>query len=186
MSRLRLATFISKGIQFSFLTAFFIFQGCLRLFKGRGEAAKKGAWMSFVPSLSPTTKFRVKMNNENKTISCLLLLFLIFPWKCKGNNWYYMQIFWCSKLLKYYSKKGQIIRGFLFFLVPYVRFLFESLKLIKQIFPRFNQISRCSKLLKYFNIFQEFLPSLKFFLLHTNVPYFSTLHQKRFFSWPKT
>ena len=38
-----------------------------------------------------------------------------------------MQIFWCSKLLKYYSKKGQIIRIFLLFLVPFIRFLFESL-----------------------------------------------------------
>ena len=131
--------------------------------------------MSFVPSLSPTTKFKVKMNNAVRTKPALVSFycFLFFPESLKettGTN--IMQIFWCSKLLKYYSKKGQIIRR-LSFLVPYIRFLFESLTLIKKIFPRFDQISGCSKLLKYFNIFQEFLPSLKFFSLHTNVPYFS-------------
>ena len=92
-----------------------------------------------------------------------------------------MQIFWCSKLLKYYNKKGQIIRLFLLFLVPYIRFLFECLKLIRQFSPRFDKISGCSKLLKLFNIFQKFLPSSKFFLFDTNVSYFSTLHQNNFF-----
>ena len=42
MSNSRLAKFISKGIKFSFFTAFFFFQGCMRLFKGRREAVKKG------------------------------------------------------------------------------------------------------------------------------------------------
>ena len=79
------------------------------------------------------------------------------------------------------NKKGQIIRLFFLFLVPYIRFLFESLQLIRQFSPRFDQISGCSKLLKYFNIFQKFLRRSKFYLFHTNVSYFSTLHQKSFF-----
>ena len=58
-----------------------------------------------------------------------------------------MKIFRCSKLLKYFNKKGQIIRRFFLFLLPYTRFLFESLKLIRQFSPRFNQVSGCSKLL---------------------------------------
>ena len=103
--------------------------------------------MCFLPSFRPTTKYSVKVNNENKTISI----------------------------------SGQIIRRFLFFLVPYVRFLLECLKLIRQFSLRFHQISGCSKLLKYFNIFQKFLPSSKFFLFHTNVSYFSTLHLKSSF-----
>ena len=87
--------------------------------------------------------------------------------------------------MKYFQKKGQIIRHFLLFLVPYIRFLFESLKLIRQFSPRFDQISVCSNLSKYFNIFQKFLSISKFFLFHTNVSYFSTLNQKSFFSWAK-
>ena len=86
MSNLRLAKFISKGIKFYFLTGFFFFQGYLILFKGRREAVKKWTWMSFVPNLNPTTKYSDKVNNENKTISSPVLLFLIFPWECKGNN----------------------------------------------------------------------------------------------------
>ena len=74
-----------------------------------------------------------------------------------------MQIFWCLKFLKYYNKKRQITRPFLLFLVPYISFLFESLKLIRQFFPRLEQISGCSKLLKSLNIFQNFLSSSKFF-----------------------
>ena len=42
MSNLRLAKFIFKTIKLSFLMAFFFFQGCLKLFKGRTEAVKKG------------------------------------------------------------------------------------------------------------------------------------------------
>ena len=61
-----------------------------------------------------------------------------------------MQKLWCSKLLKYYIKKGQIIRHFLF-LAPYTCFLFDSLKLIRQFSPRFDQICLCSKLFKYYN-----------------------------------
>ena len=75
-----------------------------------------------------------------------------------------MQKLWCSKLLKYFNKKGQIIRPFLLLLVPYIRFLFESLKLIKQFSSRFYQISAWSNVLKYFNIFQKVLPSSNFFL----------------------
>ena len=67
------------------------------------------------------------------------------------------------------------------FLVPHIHFLFQSLNLIRQLSSRFDQISGCSKLLKYCNVFQKFLPSSKFFLFHTNVSYFSTLHQKSFF-----
>ena len=79
---------------------------------------------------------------------------------------------------------GQIIRRSLF-LVLYIRFLFESLKLFREFPPRFNQISGCSKLFKYFNIFPKILPSSKFFLFHVNVSHFSTLYQKSFFSWTK-
>ena len=61
------------------------------------------------------------------------------------------QISGCSKLLKYFNKKGETLRCFLLFLIPHIRFLCESLKLIKQFSPRFDQISGCSKLLKYFN-----------------------------------
>ena len=74
-----------------------------------------------------------------------------------------MQIFWCLKLLKYYNKKRKIIRLFLLFLVSYISFLFKSLKLIRQFFPRFEQISGYSKLLKSLNIFQNFWSSSKFF-----------------------
>ena len=62
-----------------------------------------------------------------------------------------MQKLWCSKLLKYFNKKGQIIRHFLLLLVPYIRFLFESLKVIREFSSRFDWILWCSKLLKYFN-----------------------------------
>ena len=89
------------------------------------------------------------------------------------------------KIFKIFQQKGTDhhtlkIRRFLF-LVPYIRFLFESLKLIRQFSPRFDQISGCSKLLKCFNIFQNFLLSSKFFLFYTNVSYFSTLHQRVIF-----
>ena len=85
------------------------------------------------------------------------------------------------KIVEILQQKGTVIRRFLLFLVPYIRFLFESLKLTRQFLPRFDQISGCSKLLKYFNIFQKYLPSPKFFLFHTNVSYFSNLHQNSFF-----
>ena len=42
--------------------------------------------MSFVPTLSPTTKYSVKVNNENKTISCPFLLLLIFPESVKDKT----------------------------------------------------------------------------------------------------
>ena len=130
MSNLRLAKFIYKAIKFSFLTAFFFFQLCLGLFKGRTEAVKK-TWISFVTSSSPIIKYSVKGNIENKTL---------VPFYCSlfspnsaqettGTN--IMHIFSCLKLLKPYNKKGQIIRLFLLFLVPYIRFLFESLELIR-------------------------------------------------------
>ena len=95
-----------------------------------------------------------------------------------------MQKLWCSKLLKHYNKKGRIIRRFLLFLFPYIRFLFESVKLIKQFSSRFDQISGCSNVLKYFNIFQKFLPISKFFLLHVNVSDFLPC-TKGVFSWTK-
>ena len=60
-------------------------------------------------------------------------------------------------------------------------FLFESLKLIIQFPPRFDQIAGCSELLKYFNIFQKFLSSSKCFLFHVNVSYFFYLAPKEFF-----
>ena len=68
MSNVRLTKFLSKGIKFSFLTASFYFQGYLRLFKGRREAVKKRTWISFVPSLSLTTKYSEKVNSENKSL----------------------------------------------------------------------------------------------------------------------
>ena len=83
--------------------------------------------------------------------------------------------------MNHFKKKTQIIRSFLLFLVPYVFFLFESLKLIIQFPPRFDQIAGCSELLKYFNIFQKFLSSSKCFLFHVNVSYFFYLAPKEFF-----
>ena len=70
-----------------------------------------------------------------------------------------MQKLWCSKLLKYYNKMGQIVRRFLLFLVLYIRFLFESLKLIKQFSSRFDyflQFSLDIVMLKRVEIFQHF------------------------------
>ena len=70
-----------------------------------------------------------------------------------------MQKLWCSKLLKYYNEMGQIIRRFLLFLVLYIRFLFESLKLIKQFSSRFDcflQFSSDISMLKRVEIFQHF------------------------------
>ena len=66
------------------------------------------------------------------------------------------------KIVEIFHKKGQIKRRFLLFLVPFIRFLFESLKLFTQFPLRFDQISGCSKLLKYFNIFQKLLHSSNF------------------------
>ena len=57
-------------------------------------------------------------------------------------------------------------------------FLFESLKLIIQFPPRFDQIAGCSELLKYFNIFPTCSTSM--FLT------FFTLHQKSSFFLSKT
>ena len=70
-----------------------------------------------------------------------------------------MQKLWCSKLLKYYNEIGQMIRRFLLFLVLYIRFLFESLKLIKQFSSRFDyflQLSSDISMLKRVEIFQHF------------------------------
>ena len=83
--------------------------------------------------------------------------------------------------MNHFKKKTQLIRCFLLFLVPYVCFLFESLKLIIQFPPRFDQIAGCSELLKYFNIFQKFLSSSKCFLFHVNVSYIFYLAPKEFF-----
>ena len=83
---------------------------------------------------------------------------------------------------KYFNKKGQFIWRFLLFLVPYIRFLFESQK---QFSLRFGQISGCSNVLKYFNIFPKIWPSSKFFLFYVIVSYFSTLHQWSYLSWIK-
>ena len=47
-------------------------------------------------------------------------------------------------------------------LVPYIHFLFASLKLTKQFPPRFNQIPGRTKLLKYLNIFKNFNPAQSF------------------------
>ena len=80
--------------------------------------------------------------------------------------------------MNHFKKKTQIIRSFLLFLVPYVFFLFESLKLIIQFPPRFDQIAGCSELLKYFNIFPTCSTSM--FLT------FFTLHQKSSFFLSKT
>ena len=80
--------------------------------------------------------------------------------------------------MNHFKKKTQIIRSFLLFLVPYVCFLFESLKLIIQFPPRFDQIAGCSELLKYFNIFPTCSTSM--FLT------FFTLHQKSSFFLSKT
>ena len=54
---------------------------------------------------------------------------------------------------------GQIVRRFLLFLVLYIRFLFESLKLIKQFSSRFDyflQFSSDILMLKRVEIFQHF------------------------------
>ena len=84
-----------------------------------------------------------------------------------------------TSLIKcYWMLISNIIRRSYCFLSHIFRFLFESIKLIKQVSSRFDQISGCSNVLKYFNIFQKILHSSKFFLLHVNVSYFSTLHQK--------
>ena len=53
------------------------------------------------------------------------------------------------KIAEILQQKGQTIRLFLF-LVPYIRFLFASLKRIRQFSSIFDQISECSKLLKHF------------------------------------
>ena len=67
--------------------------------------------------------------------------------------------------MKYFKKKGHIIRRFLLFLVPYIRFLIKSLKLIKQLFFK---IQLGIWMLKRIEIFQHFLENfnqLKIFLL---------------------
>ena len=115
-------------------------------------------------------------------VSCSIYSFLI--WVSETNQRVFFKIrpdIQMLKIVEIFQQKGQIIRRFLLFLVPYIRFLFESLKLIRQFSPRFDQISGCSNVFRYFNIFQKFLLSSKFLLFHTNVSYFSTLHQKSFF-----
>ena len=64
-------------------------------------------------------------------VSCSLHSFLIWVSETNQFSSRFDQISGCSKLLKYFSKKGQIMRRFLLFLVPSIRFSFESLKLIK-------------------------------------------------------
>ena len=76
-----------------------------------------------------------------------------------------MQKLWYSKLLKYDNKKGQIIRRLLLFPVPYICFLFEPLKLIKQFSSRFDLLCWCSKLLKYFNKKGQIIRRFSLFLV---------------------
>ena len=66
------------------------------------------------------------------------------------------------KIVEIFHKKGQIKRRFLLFLVPFIRFLFESLKLFRQFPLRFDQISGCSKLLKYLTFFKNFYSAQNF------------------------
>ena len=68
----------------------------------------------------------------------------------------------CSKLLTYFNKKGQIIRHFFLFLVPYICFLFESLKLIRQFPRRFDQISACSNCWNILKFFKNFYSAQNF------------------------
>ena len=77
----------------------------------------------------------------------------------------------------------QIIRRFLLFLVPYIRFLFES-ETNQTVFSKIRQDICMLKIVEMIQHFQK-LPSSKFFLFRTNVSYFSTLHQKSFFSGTK-
>ena len=92
--------------------------------------------------------------------------FLFFPESVKETTrTNIMQIFWSSELLKYYNKKGQVIRLFSLFLVPYICFLFESLKLMRQFSSSFDKICRCSKLLKYFNKTGQILRRFSLFLV---------------------
>ena len=119
-------------------------------------------------------------------VSCSIYSFLIWVSETIETVLFKIQIdMLMLKIFKIFQQKGTDhhtlkIRRFLF-LVPYIPFLIESLKLIRQFSPRFDQISGCSKLLKCFNIFQKFLLSSKFFLFYNNVSYFSTLHQRVFF-----
>ena len=134
---------------------------------------------------SKLLKYFNKTGQIIRRFSLFLVLYIRFlfesPKLIRQFSSRFNQISGCSKLLKYFNKKGQIIRRFLLFLVPSIRFLFESLKLIKWFSSRFDQISGYLKLMKNFNIFEKTLPRPKFFLFHTSVSYFSTLHQKSFF-----
>ena len=96
-----------------------------------------------------------------------------------------MQKLRSSKLLKYYNKKGQIIRRFLLFLVTYN--IFDSclsLETNQTTFSRFDLISECSNALQYFNIFQKVFILLKILFVPRQCFLFFYLAPKKF-SWAK-
>ena len=76
------------------------------------------------------------------------------------------------KIAEILQQKGQTIRLFLF-LVPYISFLFASLKRIRQFSSIFNQISECSKLLKYFKKRDRSKDVSYCFVFHLFVSYLS-------------
>ena len=147
MSNLRLVKFICKTIlSWPLCFSFSCVWDCLKV--GEKLLRRKLEYL-LQPVISPTIKYSVKGNTENKTL-VPFYCFLFSPDSAQettGTN--IMHIFSCLKLLKSYNKKGQIIRLFSLFLVPYIRFLFESLELIRVFYKiwsdKTQKILRCPK-----------------------------------------
>ena len=120
-------------------------------------------------------------------VSCSIYSFLI--WVSETNETVFFKIrsdIWMLKIVEILKQKGTDHKTLLIVSCSIYSFLTWVSETNRQFSPRFNQTSGCSKLLKYFNISQKFLLSSKFFLFHTNVSCFSTLHQKSFFPWTKS
>ena len=105
-------------------------------------------------------------------VSCSIYSFLIWVSETSQRVFFKISLdIWCSKLLNYFSKKRGITRCLVLFLVPYIRYLFESLKLIKQFLQdstRYLDAQTCWNISTFFKKFypaQSFSCSTSMFLI---------------------
>ena len=80
------------------------------------------------------------------------------------------------------DREREIIKRFLLFLIPCIRFLFESLKFTRKFSSRFDQIFGCSTVVRYYKIFERFI-KVKAFLQPV---LFSLLHWTKRISFFQT